>query len=168
MENVILIIIAGATFAVALLAFLASVTSWFKQTIPIQCGFLMDDKIVQQIAVSTGDPAKPIFLRFHNSAKGTLTGVVLDIRFYRPLSLSGTQQALSIIPGKTIHGRTPDKSYYLIRYSELEMVGDIDMDFRVELNTQNKTPGTCNVGITAYSTQQGQKYKKSELSIIMR
>lgn len=47
MENVVLIIIAGATFVVALLAFLGSVTSWFKQTIPIQCGFLMDDKIVQ-------------------------------------------------------------------------------------------------------------------------
>lgn len=163
-----LIIIAGATFVVALLAFLASVTPWFKQTIPIQFGFLMDDKIVQQMELSTGDPTKPIFLRFHNSGKGTLTGVVLDIRFYRPLSLSATGQALSFIPGKTTHGRTPDKSYYLIRYSELEMVGDEDMDFRVELNTQNQTPGTYNVGITAYSTQRDQKYKKSELSIFIK
>ena len=168
MVNVILITIAGATFVVALFAFLALVTSWFKQTIPIQFGFLMDDKIFQQMELSTGDPAKPIFLRFHNLGKGTLTGVVLDIRFYRPLLLSGTGQALSFLPGKTTHGRTPDKSYYLIRYSELEMVGDEDMDFRVELNIQNQTPGTYKVGITAYSTQQDHKYKKSELSIFMK
>jgi hypothetical protein len=166
--NIILIILAGATFLVAFLTFLASITSWFKQTISIEFGFLVDDAIVQQIELATGDPAKPICLRFRNSGKGTLTGVVFDIRFHRPLALSSTGEALSFIPGKTTHGRTPDNSYYLIRYSELEMVGDADMDFRVELNTQNMTPGTYKVGVTIYSTQQNSKYSKSELSILMK
>jgi len=168
MENTILIIIAAATFIVAFLTLLASVTSWFKQNIPIQFGFLVDDKILQQIELSTGDSAKPIFLRFRNSGKGTLTGVVIDLRFYRPLTLSGTGQALTFIPGKTTHGQTPDNSYYLIRHSELEMVGDQDMDFRIELNTQNKAPGTYKVGVTAYSTQQDYKYKKAWLFLLMR
>lgn len=168
MENKILIIIAAGTFIVALLTLFASVTSWFKQTIPIKFGFLVNDRILQQIELSTGDPAKPILLRFRNFGKGTLTGVVLDMRFYRPLGLSGTGQAVTFIPGKTIHGQVPDNSYYLIRHSELEMGGDQNMDFRVELNTQNMTPGTYKVGVIAYSTQEAYKYKKAELSVSMR
>lgn len=168
MEKKISIFIGGATFIVALLAFLASVTSWFERTIPIKFGFLVNGRIVQQIELSTGDPAKPILLRFCNFGKGILTGVVLDMRFYRPLGLSGTGQALTFIPGKTTHGQIPDNSYYLIRHSELEMVGHQNMDFRVELNTQNMTPGTYKVGVIVYSTQQHYKYKKAELSISMR
>ena len=166
--EVSLIVLTAATFIVVLLTLFALITPWFKQGIPIQLGFLIDNRIVEQVELSTGDEAKPVILRFHNRGKGTLTGLVLDIRFHRPLALSGTGEALNVIPGKTIHGRPPDNSYYLIRYTELEMVGHQDMDFRVELNTQNKTPGTYKVGVTAYSTRLDYKYKKVELSILMR
>ncbi len=52
--------------------------------------------------------------------------VVLDMRFHRPLRLSSTQQAVTFIPEKTVHGQTPDNRYYLIRYSEIDMVGKDD------------------------------------------
>jgi len=168
MTDFILIIIGIATFTVALLAFLSSVTSWFKQGIPVEFGFLIDDKIVQYLELATGDPAKPLILRFRNIGKSTLTGIVIDLRFYRPLTLSGTEQALSVIPGKTIHGRPPDNRYYHIRYSELEMPGDESMDFRVELSTEKKVPGTYRVCATVYSTQQDYKYKKVDLSIQLK
>ena len=166
--TVIVIIIGVATLTVAIFTFLASVTSWFKRGIPVEFGFLIDDKIMQRIELSTGDPAKPLFLRFRNVSKSTLTGIVMDLRFYRPLTLSGTEQALSVIPGKTTHGRPPDNRYYHIRYSELEMPGDESMDFRIELSTEKKTPGTYRVCVTVYSIQQDYKYKKTDLSIQMR
>jgi uncharacterized membrane protein len=66
-----------------------------------------------------------------------------------------------------VHGRVQDESYYLIRYSELDLPGETDIDFRVELNTQNKTPGTYKVSVIAYSTQQSYNYKKQDLSLVM-
>lgn len=167
MVNIILIILGASTLLVATLAFLATITDWFKKRIPIDYGFLLDKKIVNELSLSTGDEAKPIFLRFHNVGETTLTGVILDIRFLKPIGLSGTQAALTFIPGKTIHGRTEDKSYYLLRYSELEMVAKDKLDFRVELNTKGKSPGTYKVLVTIYSTQHDYKYKKSELLIKM-
>jgi hypothetical protein len=92
-----------ATLIVAVFTLLASTTSWFKPTIPIQFGFLVDGEINKQIDLSTGDKAKAIFLRFLNSEKATLTGVVLSIRFYRPLALSGTKHAIEFIPGETFY-----------------------------------------------------------------
>ena len=85
--------ISVATLIVAVLTF-ASTSSWFDPTIPIEFGFLVSDKISPQIDLSTGDPAKAIVLRFQNSKKTTLTGVKVDIRFYRPLALSGTEHAI--------------------------------------------------------------------------
>jgi hypothetical protein len=167
MTNTILIILGAGTLIVATLAFLATITDWFKKRIPIDHGFLLNGEIVNKLSLSTGDEAKPISLRFHNRGDTTLTGVILDIRFLKPLALSGTQAALTFIPGKTIHGRTEDKSYYLIRYSEIEMVGKDNIDFRVELNTKGKSPGMYKVLVTIYSTQQDYKYKKSELMINM-
>ena len=98
METITLIIIGAVTFIVALHTFLASITSWFKRSIPIDFGFLVDERIVQQIELSTGDSAKPISLRFHNRGKCTLIVVVLDIRFFRPLKLSSTEKAITFIP----------------------------------------------------------------------
>ena len=167
-ENILLICLASGTFVVALLTFLSSTTDWFKRTIPIQFGFLVDNEILEKLELSTGDPAKPIFFRFHNSRKSTLTGLVFDIRFHRPIGLSGTGQALTYIAGKTTHGLIPDNSYYLYRHSELVMAGEENMDFRVELNTQNKPPGTYKVTVTVYSTQKDYKYKKVELLISMK
>jgi hypothetical protein len=94
-------LISVATLIVAVFTFLASTTSLFKPTIPIQFGFLVNDKIAQQIDLSTGDKAKAILLRFQNSEKTTLVGVTLDIRFYRPLALSGTEHAIKFIQGET-------------------------------------------------------------------
>ena len=167
MVNIILIILGAGTLLVATLAFLATITDWFKKRIPIDYGFLLNEAIVNKLNLSTGDEAKPISLRFHNEGETTLTGVILDIRFLKPIVLSGTQKALTFFPGKTTHGQTEDKSYYLIRYSELEMVGRDNLDFRVELNTKGQSPGTYKVVVTIYSTQQDYKFKKSELIIKM-
>lgn len=180
-----------ATLIIAFLMLLITLpitSSWFKQTIPIQFGFFMDKKIHQKIELSTGDPGKAIFLRFHNSEKEALTGVTLNIRFYRPLALSGTEHALEFIPGKatyegagytfstsnpsqgekSFHGPSSDDTYYAIRHSELVMTGDEDIDIRVELNTQNITPGTYRVEVITYSTQPGYKKKQGDLFISMK
>ena len=57
--------IAVATLLVAIIAliftgltFFASITSWFKHSIPIEFGFLVNGRIIQSIELSTGDPAK--------------------------------------------------------------------------------------------------------------
>jgi len=165
--NTTLIILGSGTLIVATLGFLATITDWFKKRIPIDYGFLLNGEIVNNLSLSTGDEAKPISLRFHNRGDTTLTGVILDIRFLQPIGLSGTQAALTFLPGKTIHGRTEDKSYYLIRYSEIEMVAKDNIDFRVELNTKGTSPGMYKVLVTIYSTQQDYKYSKSELIINM-
>lgn len=163
--DLVLIIITGGTFIVAVLTFFTSVTEWFKRSIPIELGFLIDDSVVTDLLLSSGDPEKPIFLRFCNYGRTTLVGLVFDIRFLHPLSLSGSPSALTLIPGKTVHGRVSDESYYLIRYSDIELVGLDKIDFRVELNTKGKTPGTYKVLVTVYSTQRDYKFKKTELSI---
>ena len=164
----ILILLTASTFVVASLAFLSRVTDWFKKTIPVSFGFLLNEQIIKELVLATGDPAKPVSLRFHNSGKTTLTGVVLDIRFLKPLVLSSTKQAITYIPGKTVHGRTSDGSFYHYQHSELVIVGHDNMDFRVELNTEGQSPGTYQVMVTVYSTQQAYKYKKSTLSIVMQ
>lgn len=147
------------------LIFLASVTDWFKKSIPVKFGFLVDGSIVTNLSLSSGDPEKPIFLRFCNRGRITLVGLIFNIQFLHPLSLSGSSSALSLIPGKTVHGRVSDRSYYLIRYSDIELVGLGKKDFRIELNTKGKTPGTYKVLITVYSTQKDYEFKKIELSI---
>ena len=172
MIDYIITIIAAATLVCAAFTFLAIVTDWFKRRIPLEFGFLLDDKIVPKLNVSTGDPAKRIFLRFHNSSKATLLGLILDVRFLAPLILSATQEAIVVPidgqnPTPLNHGRLADKSCYWIRCADLSMLGDANWDLRVELNTQGMTPGTYKVQITVYSTQQNYKYKQSELLITM-
>jgi hypothetical protein len=166
--ELIIVILTGGTFVVASLAFLSRVTDWLKKTIPVSFGFLLNEQITTELVLATGDPAKPVSLRFHNSGKTTLTGVVLDIRFLKPIVLSATSRAITYIPGKTMHGRTSDGSFYHYQHSELVIAGHDSMDFRVELNTEGQSPGTYQVMVTIYSTQQAYKYKKSTLSIVMQ
>ena len=170
MTDYITTIIAAATLVCAVFTLLAIVTDWFKRRIPLEYGFFRDDKIVTELKVSTGDPAKRILLRFHNSSKTTLVGVILDVRFLAPLVLSATQSAIVVPiddkdPNPPKHGRLADERCYWIRCSEVSMLGDANWDLRVELNTQVITPGTYKVRITVYSTQQNYKYKQSELMI---
>jgi hypothetical protein len=42
------------------------------------------------------------------------------------------------------------------------------MDFRIEQNTQNKSPDEYFIIITVYSTQQTFKYNKATLTIEMK
>jgi len=169
MVNAILIVLAGATLIVATLTCLATITKLFKRKVPIDCGFLLDERIVKKLNLSTGDEAKPIFLRFRNSSKLTLTGVVLDMRFQRPLALSSTKTALAFIIGKTKHGRVSESgnAYYHILLSELDIFGKGDFDYRVELNTKGKRPGKYTILVTAHSTPHDYKYKKFKLYIKM-
>ena len=131
---------------------------------------MLNERVLDELDISSGDPAKPIQFRLHNKSKRTLTGVVIDIRFLQPLALSGTNtaisfQPLSFKPGKTIRGRIQDGSYYLIRFTELEIVGHTNLDLKVELNTTNKSPGTYTIIVTVYSTQQDFKYGKEEIQV---
>ena len=164
MLNLILILIGLGTFSVALFTFLSIITEWFKRKIPLEFGFLLDNATTTQLNISSGDPSKPIFLRFHNTSKTTLTGVVLDIRIIRPLRLS-SGRAVTYIPGKTIHGRSPGNAFYHIRHSELVLFGNDTLDFRIMLNTSGLTPGTYRIESAAYSSEQNFKYKKIELII---
>jgi hypothetical protein len=91
--------ISVATLIVAVLTFV-STSSWFKPTIPIEFGFLVDGEISPHIELSTGDKAKAILIRSKIIKNTTLVGVTLDIRFYRPLALSGTEHAIKFIQGE--------------------------------------------------------------------
>lgn len=165
--TVILLLVAIATFVAAALTFLASVTDWFKREIPVEFGFLFNDSIVNKLDLSSGDAAKPISLRFCNTGRTTLAGLVFNMEFMEPISLSGTDKTLTLVPGKTVHGRIPDQNYYLIRYEDIMLLGQRQLDFRVELNTKDKSPGIFQVFVTVYSTQSHHKFKKAELSIHM-
>ena len=77
----------------------------------------------------------------------------MRISSYTTFDINSTQQALTFIPCKTVRGKAADNKFYLIRYSELEMLGGDNFDIRVELNTQGKSPGTYEVNVTVYSTQ---------------
>lgn len=161
--NTALLIVSTGTFVVALLTLLAAVTGWLKRKVPVDCGFLMDGSMVTDLKVSTGDSAKPVVIRLRNKSKTTVTGLVVDMRFLQPLSLSATSTALSLPPGNTEHGRVPDGSYYLVRRTDFDLSPEETLDFRVELNMSGLTPGTARVQVTVYSTQQDYKYRKSSL-----
>ncbi len=47
------------------------------------------------------------------------------------------------------------------------LLGQKHLDFRVELNTKDKSPGVYQVRVAVYSTQSTHKFKKAELSIHM-
>ncbi len=167
MADFILIILSCLILVVGILTLLATTRGWLKKTIPIDSGFLIDNRIVSELKISTGDPAKKIRLRFKNTSRYTLTGVVFDMRFHRPLTLSATKKALMVIPGKTEHGASQDNSYYLIRLSELAIVGEGFLDYYVELNTEGKHPGKYKVSVAIYTTQQTYEYKRYELFVFM-
>jgi len=163
----ILLLVSIGTCVAAVLTFLASVTDWLKREIPVEFGFLSNDSIVHKLGLSSGDSAKPISLRFRNTGRTTLAGLVFNIEFMDSISLSGTDRALTLVPGKTVHGRVADQKYYLIRYEDIMLLGQHQLDFRVELNTKDKSPGTSRVIVTVHSTQSHYKFKKAELSIQM-
>jgi len=166
--NTVIMILAACTLITSILTFFAYVTGLFKRKIPLDYGFLVNDQIKSSLEVATGDPAKNIYLRFRNPKKNTLTGVVTEIRFIRPLSLSSTDEALTLIKGKTFHGKPEGNPYYWIMHTELKISGHQHMDFRVQLDTKGKSPGIYTVKVTAYSTQQDYKFKESGLTIIMK
>ena len=166
--DTIIIILASCTLITAIITFLAQITGIFKKQIPLDYGFLVNDQIKNSLEVATGDPAKNIWLRFRNPKKNTLTGVVTDIHFIRPLTLSPTNEALTLIKDKTFHGKSEDNPYYQITHTELNIAGHQHMDFRVQLDTKGKSPGNYTVKVTAYSTQQDYKFKESDLTIIMK
>ena len=163
----LLLLVGIGTLVAAVLTLLSSVTDWLKREIPVEFGFIFDNAIVDKLDLSSGDSAKPISLRFHNSSRTTLAGLVFNIEFLEPISLSGTGTALTLVPGKTVHGRVEDQGYYLIRYEDIMLLGHRQLDFRVELDTRDRSPGTSKVLVTVYSTQSHHKFKKAELAIHM-
>ena len=168
-------ILQALTFVVSFLTLivliLSSRTDLLKRTIPIEFGFLHKGKIVKKKEINTGDPAKPIEFRLKNKSETTLNGVVLDIRFLRPLALSGSEQAMILPNGVTKDnintGPFKDK-FYLLNISDLKILGDGEKDLKIEFNTRNITPDIYQIEIKIDSTQQDYKCKKTTLSIIMK
>ena len=143
-----LLFVASGTFLLAGLTFLSFTTDWFKRKIPVEFGFIFNDSIANKLSLSSGDAAKPISLRFRNSGRTTLLGLVFNIELLEPISISGSNSAITEFPGKTIHGRFTDQGYYLIRYEDVLLLGQGQLDFRVELNTRDKSPGVHRVLVT--------------------
>lgn len=157
--------IAIIAFATLVVAFITLLNSIIQRTIPVEFGFLYNDAIVKSLVLSSGDEAKPIKLRFRNTSSTTLIGLVFNIEFLDPIRLSGTGSALTVIPGQTEHGRVEDQSYYLIRYRDILLPGKQEIDFRVEIDTRNQSPGNSIIVVTVYSTQADFKFKKTELTM---
>jgi hypothetical protein len=70
---------------------------------------------------------------------------------------------MDFLPDQVKHGGFSD--YYLIKISEVAMVGDQNMGFGVELNIQNILPGTYKIDVLISSLKQNYKDMKTELSI---
>ena len=143
-------------------------TDFLKTKIPIKFGFFINNEIVNKLEIVSGDPAKRIPFKIHNTSKTTITGVILDIRFLQPLALSGTDSALTEIQDHTMHGRSSDKSFYLINYSDFKILGDGQFNIFVELNTNNISPGTYIIEVRIDTIQKDYKYKKFTLFIDMK
>jgi hypothetical protein len=143
-------------------------TDWFKCEIPIEFGFLLNDKIVSELSIPVGHPIEPIIFRFRNHKRITLTGVSYEIRIYRPLKLSSTGQAIrytNIIGDKLMHGPSEENKCYWIHQSKLDIGGHRAVNLRVELNTGNITPGTYRIEIDCHTTLREYKYKRETLSL---
>ncbi len=150
------------------LSFLSKFTDWFKGEIPLEFGFRSNNKIVNELSIPVGHPLKPITLRFLNNKKITLTGVSYEILIYRPLILSSTGSAIrgtDMTGDKIRHGHSEDNSFYWIHQSKLDIGGHRAVDLRVELNTENITPGTYRIEIDAQTTLREYKYKRERLSL---
>ncbi len=162
MEAAVLVI-ASLTLVAAILAIFASSRFWFRPRIPIESGFLYNGQIEKELTVATGDTEKPIQIRFYNNSDFSLTNVVLDLKLKYPIALSGSPQAVPVIPNRTHQGRVPDKSYYHLFYYGLPFYAKESMDFRIELNTKGITPGRYEVVINIHTEQREHKTKKKTI-----
>ena len=163
------------TLIVAFLCFLSTVTNIFKSKIPIQLGFFINSEIVSELELKTGDPNKKIKFRIHNLKEVTLSGVEIELCLSKPLSLSGSQEAI-VYPHKEhkpislifFHGRLQDDKGYYLFWSDLIFMGHDNVDFEIELNTEGIHLGRYNIDVTINTTQNDFKYKKSVLYIDMK
>lgn len=153
-----------ATLIVAFLTLLASTTSIFKRRIPVNYGFVYDNKIVDSLNISSGDPEKPIGFRIENRKSHTLTDLIIDIKILRPLSLSATKSALAMF-GQTRHGPSKNNEYYSIRYFDILLYAKQEIDFTIELNTTKKKPGSYLISTSIYSKNDKYRFKNFILNI---
>ncbi len=153
------------TLIISYLIFANSTTSWFKPEIPVDFGFWVDEKLKKKIIVSSGDPEKRLILRFINKRSNTISNVVIDIKFIRPLALSGTNTALTVVEGHT--KRISNDKYYNLTYLNIPFYPNEKREFPTEINT-NKKFGKHKVLVSIFSTNDKYKVKKKVLKINIR
>ena len=98
-----------------ILGILPFLSNFIKVEIPLEFGFLSNNKIFDELSLPVGHPLNLITFRFRNNKKTTVTGVSYEIRIYRPLVLSSTGSAIrytDIIGDKIKHSQSEDNSYY--------------------------------------------------------
>ncbi|MBC8489506.1 MAG: hypothetical protein H8D45_26100 [Bacteroidetes bacterium] len=138
----------------------------FKKKVPIKFGFKINDQIVSKMEVTSGDPEKRIIISFKNKERFALTSIVFDIKFHRPLSLSGTDHALTIMKNRT-STESSDK-YYKITYFDIPIYPDEPRDIPTELNTKGKVPGDYKISVSVVSTNDKYKKKKKDLILSIK
>ena len=158
------IIIASLTLFFTVLLFINSITSWFKKKVPIKFGFIYNDHIVDTLEVNSGDSEKVIQFRFLNTTESTIKDIIIEFKMIRPLSLSGSNHALTV-SSNTKHGPSKGNMYYLIEYSDLIFLGKKYKDFKVELNTKGKSPGDYRIAVNVYS--KSDKFKLISKDLIL-
>jgi chaperonin GroEL (HSP60 family) len=122
------------------------------------------DKDNTIIINGSGDPEKPIGFRIENRKSHTLTNLIIDIKILRPLSLSGTESALTMF-GEIRHGPSKNNEYYSIRYFDILLYAKQGIDFTIELNTTKKKPGHYLISTSIYSTNDKYRFKNFLLNI---
>ena len=161
----LLLIISFVTLIITYFIFANSISNWFKPEIPVDLGFWVDEKLKKRIIVSSGDPEKRLVLRFINKRSNTISNVVIDIKFIRPLALSGTNTALTVVEGHT--NRTRSDKYYNLTYLNIPFYPNEKRDFPTEINTDKKF-GKHKVLVSIFSTNDKYKVKKKVLRINIR
>ncbi len=81
----------------------------------VEFGLVQGKAFVDEVRVPRKGDSEPVHFRFQNPTKLRLDNLKFDIRFLRPLGLSGSKSALMLFQ-HTIHGRVESDKYYLISY----------------------------------------------------
>lgn len=161
----LLLIITFVTLLITYLIFANSITYWFKPKIPIKFGFKINNQILNKLEVQSGDPNKRIILHFKNKESITLSNIVIDIKFHRPLSLSGSNTAITIIPDHTSKNRS--EKYYNLTYYDIPFYPEDTRDFPTEIDTDRKL-GKYKISVLLYSINDKYKKKKKDLILSIK
>ncbi len=163
--DIYMLFVGVVTALIALATLLSTTTSLLKRKLPLEIGFCVNGKYKRSIQIATGDPSKPIEIGIKNKHKHTINLVTVNIKFLRPIVLSGSERALQIIEGSTTKMRLPNGGPYILTYHNLTFPGKEYINFRIELNTVNLRIGSHCIEVSSFALDTNYKRLDTKLEV---